>query len=101
MRDTYLILNQFNQTNVPLLFSWPLGGTSESKQLTLSFDNFNVDGSCSVSYQNEIYILGGRHNARAVAKVDGCKVVKLQQQLPDNYHGHRSVTCENIFFIEY
>ena len=99
MPDTYLILNQFNHTNVPLLFSWPLGGESESKQLALTFDNFNVDGSCSVSYQNSIYILGGRQNARAMAKVDGCEVVTLQQQLPHDYYGHRSVGSRFYYLI--
>ena len=69
-------LNQFNQTNSPILFSWPLNGKEKTQHLELSFRNINLDGSCSVKHKNTIYFFGGRYNAKQIGKLDECNVVK-------------------------
>ena len=60
-------------------------------------DETEVDGSCSVIWQNENYVFGGYNKRRQIAKLDGCRLRHIGELAFDHaYAGCANVKNEQI-----
>lgn len=71
-----LILNTEERTNSPLLTDIN-GGETKLPNFSMG-DDTSVYGSCSLTWQNDMYIIGGREAySRQISRIQRCRLVRV------------------------
>ena len=91
-----LVLNTFDN-NRPLLIDYE-GATNYAFAWDWGDVTTEVRDSCSVQYEGEMWIFGGFNNLRQIARVNGCGIEQLSEQLDFDFHsGGCGVSSGSIF----
>ena len=89
-RNQVLILNTRSYANVPII-------TNAAGEVNRNF-NFSIDseaqvyGSCSLTWQNELYVLGGYNTRTQISKMNKCRLEPVGELPFDHYYGD----CVNV-----
>lgn len=96
-RDQVLILSTNKNVNVPII-------TNAAGDVKRNF-NFSIDsdaqvyGSCSLTWQNEVYILGGHNRRTQISKITSCRLEPVGQLPFDHYYGDCLSTADNQVYV--
>ena len=85
-----LVLNTLYSDNVPII-------TNADGRQDIDFDFVFGEGtevkySCSMTWKNELYIVGGQSKERQISKLVGCELTLIGQLRFDHYNGG----CANV-----
>ena len=93
--QSVLVVNTKSRLNMPIVFD--MNGAYRTASLLV--ENVDVYGSCSITWHNEHYILGGRNRHSQVAKLIGCELIQVGSlTLSTSGHtlGHYHGACGNV-----
>jgi len=80
-----LILSTFKAANVPVLID---AAASEDNDFNFEIDEWSeVDRSCSLTWQNELYVFGGRSRKTQISKVKSCRLEPVGQLAFEHDYG--------------
>ena len=90
-KTSVLVLNTFREYNVPVKI-YANGRADNSLDFTIA-ENTQVAHSCSVTFRNQNYVLGGHlGNSRQIGRIEGCRLETIGR-LP---FSHRHATCTTV-----
>ena len=96
--ETILVLNNFENAGKPAMLINPVG---EQEELTCfergaSTQDWN---SCSLNWQNQLFIFGGLNEKRQISRLSGYKLERVGDLLFDLYVGACSVMANQHIFL--
>ena len=85
-----LILSTYKAASVPVLTN---AAGRDDKDFNFEIDeNAAVKGSCSLTWENELYVFGGRYESTQILKVTSCRLAAIGQLAFD----HKRGDCVNV-----
>ena len=100
-----LILNTWERTNVPVLTN---AAGRDDKDFNFEFyEGAQVLGSCSLTWQTELYVFGGFNKKTQISKVQSCRLAPIGKLAFDhnqgcvNVAGKKVVLCFNYWNTDY
>ena len=96
-----LILNTEERTNSPLLTDIN-GGETKLSDFSMG-DDTSVHGSCSLTWQNDMYIIGGRESySRQISRIQRCRLARVGSlDFPLELGGCTGTALDNIGFLKF
>lgn len=94
--DSILVLNTFTPSNRPLITD-QTGSIADWNMFFLYGDQTEVYHSCSLVWNNEMFVFGGEHEKRQISKVDSCQLTRLGSLSFDHQNGGCAATLHAVF----